>query len=305
MTNIQKLLEKETNQSLLHNKSGNGLINNFKASKNTITDLNLVQDGDSTLPPGRRIHLPQRTGSNAATGSQIEAGICGKHHPGLNSNFSSLFRDIILLAGNLTSWQSTEGVDRHTYRAPHFLMHSCWAVSFRSLVVRVYSHHMNSSAHMRGSRAQRLETEAHLCVAPQNTSYSSRHVLHLADLDTTHEHSFLTFSRTSLPTFCTTLPRSTAAAAWRPDGNTTSHRICQDAQSEHKHDAPDLRNDSVAENPAPGRDSGVAEIFDSFGSDLDDNPQKHDSEDGRNDEVSVLESDQEVEGAKWGPESSI
>ena len=38
-------------------------------------------------------------------------------------------------------------------------------------------------------------------------------------------------------------------------------------------------------------------IFDSIGSDLDDNPQQHDSEDGRNDEVSVLESDQEVEGA--------
>ena len=46
----------------------------------------LVQDGDSTLPPGRRIHLRHHTGNRAATGSQIEAGICGKHHPGLNSN---------------------------------------------------------------------------------------------------------------------------------------------------------------------------------------------------------------------------
>ena len=41
----------------------------------------------------------------------------------------------------------------------------------------------------------------------------------------------------------------------------------------------------------------MAEIFDPYGSDLDDNPQKHDREDGRDDEVSVLESDQEVEGA--------
>ena len=79
--------EKETNQSSLHNKSGNGLINNLKASKKTNTDLNLAQDGDSTLPPGRRIHLRHRTGSRAATGRQIEAGIRGKHHPGLNSIF--------------------------------------------------------------------------------------------------------------------------------------------------------------------------------------------------------------------------
>ena len=102
MTNIQKSLEKETNQSLLHNKSGNGSINNLKASKNTITDLNLVPDGDPTLPPGRRIHLRHLTGNKAATGSQIEAGIRGKHHPGLNSNFSSLFRDVISLAGTLS-----------------------------------------------------------------------------------------------------------------------------------------------------------------------------------------------------------
>ena len=39
--------------------------------------------------------------------SQIEAGIRGKHPPGLDSNFSSLFRDVISLAGNLNSWQST------------------------------------------------------------------------------------------------------------------------------------------------------------------------------------------------------
>ena len=73
--------------------------------------------------------------------------------------------------------------------------------------------------------------------------------------------------------------------------------ICQDAQREHKHDAPDLRNDSVAEHPTPERDGGVADTFDTIGSDLDDNLQQHDNEHGRDDEVSVLESDQEVEGA--------
>ena len=56
-------------------------------SMNTITVLNVVQDGDSTLPPGRRIHLRHHTGNKAVTGSQIEAGIRGKHHPGLNSIF--------------------------------------------------------------------------------------------------------------------------------------------------------------------------------------------------------------------------
>ena len=96
----------------------------FEGLENTITDLNLVHDGDPTLPPGRRIHLRHRTGSRTATGSQIEGGIRGKRHHGLNSNFSSLFRDVISLAGNLISCQSTEGVDGHTYRAPHFLMHS-------------------------------------------------------------------------------------------------------------------------------------------------------------------------------------
>ena len=59
-----------------------------------------MQDGHSAFPPGRRIHLRQRTVSTTTTGSQIEAGIRGKHHPGVNSKFSSLFRDVISLAGN-------------------------------------------------------------------------------------------------------------------------------------------------------------------------------------------------------------
>ena len=89
--NIHKPLEMETNQSLLHNKSGNGLINNLKASKNTITDLNLGQDGDFTFPPKRRIHLRHRTGSRTATCGQLGAGLRGNNHPGLNSEFFLFF----------------------------------------------------------------------------------------------------------------------------------------------------------------------------------------------------------------------
>ena len=137
----------------------------------------------------RRIHLRHHTGNKAATGSHIDAGIRGKHHPGLNSNFSSLFRDVISLAGNLISWQSTGGVDRHTYRAPHFLMHSCCTDLFL-LVVRVYNHTLTPCTCM----AQ--VTKHIVCVSPRNihTSSSSRNVVHLAEPDTTHGHSFLTFS---------------------------------------------------------------------------------------------------------------
>ena len=33
------------------------------------------------------------------------------------------------LSGNFVSWQSMGCVDRHTFRAPHFLMHSCYTTS--------------------------------------------------------------------------------------------------------------------------------------------------------------------------------
>ena len=173
--------EEETNQSLLHNKSGNGLIGGLKASKNTITDMNLVQDGDSTRPPGQRIHLRHHNGNRAATGSQIEAGIRGKHHPGLNSIFPSLFRDVISLAGNLNliSWQSTGCVDRHTYRASHFLMHSCCTDLFL-LVVRVYSHtltsmHLHGSSHEAHCLRFTQKHSHHILVAHCRTPCRTRH----------------------------------------------------------------------------------------------------------------------------------
>ena len=72
--------------------------------------------------------------------------------------------------------------------APHHIF-SCTVVAqmFRSLVVRVYRHTL-TSMHLHGSRLKRI-----FRVSPQNTSSSARHVIHLAEPDTPHEHCFLTF----------------------------------------------------------------------------------------------------------------
>ena len=180
MTNIQKSLEKETNLSLLLDKSGNGLINKLKVSKNTITDLNLAQDGDSTFS-SRTTHS-----SSSSHWQQSETSSWTEQY------FSSLFRDVITLAGNLISWQSTGGVDRHTYRTPHVLMHSFCAISLQSCCQSVQSHiDLHAPAWLESRSA---------CVSPQNTSSSAHHVLHRAEPDNTHthEHSFLASSRTSI-----------------------------------------------------------------------------------------------------------
>ena len=71
-------------------------------------------------------------------------------------------------------------------------------------------------------------TKHTVCVPPKNihTSSSSRNVVHLAEPDSTHRHSFLAFIfLKSLPATWTTLRRSTATAEWRPDGIATSHRL--------------------------------------------------------------------------------
>ena len=47
-----------------------------------------------------------------------------------------------------------------------------------------------------------LKIEAHICISPQHTSSSARHLIHLAELDTTHEQTPSSpFSRANLPTF--------------------------------------------------------------------------------------------------------
>ena len=115
-------------------------------------------------------------GIQAAIYGQLGAGIRGKHHPGPNSNF--LFRDVISLTGNLISWQSTEGVDRHTCRARVF----SHAQSFHRHVVRVCSHAAHSLRF------------AQNCVSPKITHTSSRNDVYHATLDDTkHGHSFLIY----------------------------------------------------------------------------------------------------------------
>ena len=97
-----------------------------------------------------------------------------------------------------------------TPTAHHFFSCTVVAQSRCSLVVKANSHTLTPCTCM----AQ--VTKHSVCVSPKNTHTSSRNVVHLAALDdTTHGHSFLTFSWTSLPASRTTLRRSTATAEWR------------------------------------------------------------------------------------------
>ena len=82
---------------------------------------------------------------------------------------------------------------QHICLAPHFLLHSGCTDLFL-LAVRVYSHTLTPCSCI----AQ--VTNHIVCISPKNTYASSRNVVHLAELDdTTHGHSFLAFSRISLP----------------------------------------------------------------------------------------------------------
>ena len=88
------------------------------------------------------------------------------------------------------------------------VMHSCCAVSLQCCCQSVHSD--NDPMHL----AQ--VTKHIVCVSPKNIHTSSRNIVHLAALDdTTHGHSFLTFSWTSLTGSRTILRRSEATAEWR------------------------------------------------------------------------------------------
>ena len=117
---------------------------------------------------------------------------------------------------------------KDTPTAHHIFSCTVVAQLFRSLVVKIQEHiDLHALAW--------LKIEAHLCVAPQNTSCSSRHVLHLADFDTTHGHSFLTFSRTNFPTFCQD-PRPLQRGALTEPTLPTSYepnRIVEDRDYKH------------------------------------------------------------------------
>ena len=136
----------------------------------------------------------------------LELGFVIKHHPGLNSNlFFFHYSEMSLRLPEI--W--------HTYRAPHFLMHICCTdLFFFTCCQSVQSHidpmHLHGSSH-----------EAHCLRFAQKFYTSSCNVVHLAALDDTHGHSFLTFSWISLPA-SRTLRRT---AEWRFDGTTTLHRV--------------------------------------------------------------------------------
>ena len=109
---------------------------------------------------------------------------------------------------------------RHTYSAPHFLIHS-WCTDLFLFVVRVYSHTLTPCTCMAHV------TKQIVCVSPRNTHTSSRNVVHLAALDdTTHGHSFLTFSwksvfqRAEQP-----CEDRQPQAVWRFDGTTTLYSL--------------------------------------------------------------------------------
>ena len=74
--NKKRSLEVEANLSLQSHKSGNGLTSNLKALMNTITDLKLVQGGDTKLLPRcSHIHHRHHTGSQAAIVVNVELGL--------------------------------------------------------------------------------------------------------------------------------------------------------------------------------------------------------------------------------------
>ena len=145
----------------------------------TITQFILEQEGNFTLRPGQHLHLRHRTGSSTTIGSRIKAGILGEPRPGPNSKFF-LFTDVISLAENVISWQSTGGADRYTCRTPHFLMHS------RCTLVSVYR------AISRTRVAQDWTSLSP--IRKIHTSSSARHVPNFASLNTMHGHSFSAFS---------------------------------------------------------------------------------------------------------------
>ena len=116
--------------------------------------LDFVQDGD-TIPLPRRIHLRHHDGNQAAAGSQIEAGIRGKHHPGLNSNFFFFFVQRCHFACRKFNLLAIDRGCRQTRLPRTTLSHAQSLHRLVLLVVRVYSHAL-TSMHLHGSRLKRI-----------------------------------------------------------------------------------------------------------------------------------------------------
>ena len=110
--------------------------------------------------------------------------------PSTKSGPAPIPHDSIRKSQHVFQRAKRENVDR-TPTAHHFFRAKSCCTDLFLLVVRVYSHTLTPCACMAQG------TKHIVCVSPKNThtSPSSRNVVHLAALDdTTHGHSFLTFS---------------------------------------------------------------------------------------------------------------
>ena len=183
----------ETNQSLLHNKPGNGLINNLKASKNTITDLNLVQDGEF-YPSSRTTH--SSSSSHCQQSSDWKTNRSWDSWRTSSWTEQSFFFSVIVQRCHFASQKfNLLAVDRRSRQTHVLRTTSSHAqllhIRLFLLVVIEYSHTL-TSMHLPGSshEAQCLrfaQKHSHLILVAQLSCT-------LQKPDTTHGHSFLAFS---------------------------------------------------------------------------------------------------------------
>ena len=131
--------QKQTNPSSTTNQA-TAWSTILKASKNTITDftsyrmaiLPFLQDDafifDITLATKQRLEVKSKLGfvANIILDWTVKFSVFVQR-----CHFACRKGNLLAIDG---------GVDRHTYRAPHFLMHSCCAVSLQSWCQSVQSH---------------------------------------------------------------------------------------------------------------------------------------------------------------------
>ena len=152
MTNIQQSLDMETNISLLENKT---------TAWSTIWRLRRIRL-PTWLRTGWRYYPSSTTHSSSSSRWQpssgwksIEAGIRGKHHPGLNSNFFFFFVQRCHFACRKFNLLAIDRGCRQTRLPRTTLSHAQSLHRLVLLVVRVYSHAL-TSMHLHGSRLKRI-----------------------------------------------------------------------------------------------------------------------------------------------------
>ena len=186
-TNIQKSLEKETNQSLLHNKSGNGLINN-------LDDLE-PRTGWRFYPSSRTTHSSSSSHWQPSSDWKSTWSWDSWQTSSWTGQYFSLSRDVISLAGNLISWQSMV-VCRQTHLPRTTFSHA------QSLHRRVFTCCQTVQSHIGLHAPAWLKTRNTLSAFhPKTFTPHPRRAMSYNFQNLTHGHSFLTFSRTSLPAF--------------------------------------------------------------------------------------------------------